>query len=463
MLPVAATLVLAGIALAALGLRGRRVGDEPRCRKCKYNLTGVEADKCPECGRPWTPATAARGLRVRRKRPLAIGAAIFLLGAGLTAAIITGRVRKINWFTHLPTPWVVPFAARGNTDAFTTLANRFDNDKLSPSQIADLTETGLALQANPQLKATTQDWINLLARLEARGRLTTQQRDRFFSQMVLLDLVMRRPIERDRCFVGELHKRWRAPENSLMEWQLDMLSATLDGQPFDTHPMIIARGANYLSPRGARRFNEAQLMVVIGREPPPPPGVHDLQINCRSEFQSFMARRYDPIWSGDLILRASVEIVDAKKSPMPKTVDDPETIQRILAALEFTVTATPSYRGKSNTLAIDWKLAAPSPTDAWIEVRTRPRRGGLSGFFDFDKTIYLPQGLQLEGPTELGSIESARLVPGDQLTLWLYADERGHEFDGAGTSRLKPGVPLGQVQVPIQSFAPPASPRATGS
>ena len=64
MLPIA---LIAGLfvsaALLFLGLRGRRVGDEPRCRKCRYNLTAAVSAKCPECGIELDRTTVCWGLR----------------------------------------------------------------------------------------------------------------------------------------------------------------------------------------------------------------------------------------------------------------------------------------------------------------------------------------------------------------------------------------------------------------
>src|SRR5690349_6074803 len=49
--PPAATLLL-GVVLLALGLRGRRVGDHPYCRRCGFDLFGLPPahPACPECG-----------------------------------------------------------------------------------------------------------------------------------------------------------------------------------------------------------------------------------------------------------------------------------------------------------------------------------------------------------------------------------------------------------------------------
>ncbi len=463
MLALTLTLLLLGLTLLAVGLRGRRIGDEPRCRKCKYNLTGVESKTCPECGRTWTPDSAARGLRIKRKRPLAIGAALLLLGSVLTAGLTTGYLQRTNWFTRLPTNWIIPFAARGNTDAFTVLADRFDNGKLTPTNITQIIEAALSVQADPQLRATTQDWIELLARLEARGTLTTQQRDRYYSQMVTLDLAIRRPLSRADYIEGEVHKRWRAPNKTYLIWQFEAKSATLDGHPLHLRPTIFGQDTNYVNVRGSRGYYDASDPLIVGPFTPASPGSHTIEFKCRSEFRPLTSRTRKPIWEGEQTLRSTIEIADSKK-PLPVApTGDPRTIQRVIDSLEFTVTIVPGGRGDPRRLFIDWQLTRPAPCDAWIEIRTRPRRGRLAGFFDFDKTIYLPQGVQHEVLTELGSFESSKFAPGDKLTLWLYSEDRDNSRSGVGTTRLKPGILLGQVQVPIQPNTPPTTPRATGS
>lgn len=51
---VAAIMLLVGIILFALGLRGRKVDDHLHCASCRFDLTGRHPDvqQCPECGEP---------------------------------------------------------------------------------------------------------------------------------------------------------------------------------------------------------------------------------------------------------------------------------------------------------------------------------------------------------------------------------------------------------------------------
>jgi len=48
-----------------------RRGKEPRCRKCRYELTNLKSDACPECGTALTPRNRVIGMRSRWRMALA--------------------------------------------------------------------------------------------------------------------------------------------------------------------------------------------------------------------------------------------------------------------------------------------------------------------------------------------------------------------------------------------------------
>ena len=95
---------LAGVALAFLGLRGRVVGDEPRCRRCGFDLRGnPDAANCGECGTGLTrPGATRHGRRVRRPKLAALGLALLLPALLVGGAIGYGTLRGVDWVRRAP-------------------------------------------------------------------------------------------------------------------------------------------------------------------------------------------------------------------------------------------------------------------------------------------------------------------------------------------------------------------------
>ena len=56
-----------------IGRRGKRVGSEPHCPKCDYNLTGAPLPRCPECGFDFSESGPTIGRFKRRPVFLLIG------------------------------------------------------------------------------------------------------------------------------------------------------------------------------------------------------------------------------------------------------------------------------------------------------------------------------------------------------------------------------------------------------
>ncbi len=98
-----------GIMSALVGVaawRGRRVGSEPRCRRCGFDLSGhtPAPARCSECGAALDAPRAVRlGLR-RRSWALAILAVVCLAGSGLLGL---RALQGTNWLQVAPTWWLV--------------------------------------------------------------------------------------------------------------------------------------------------------------------------------------------------------------------------------------------------------------------------------------------------------------------------------------------------------------------
>ena len=195
-------ILLGGVALLRLGLRGRRIDDHPLCRKCGFDLTGRPegSDKCAECG---TDLTAPRAIRHghRRRRPviLTLGLAIILLFAGVAAVVGWSRVRELDRYQIMPT-WYVMREARSTSSgipvgAWRELNRRLGMGSLSKDQIARATDAALAIQGDRSKPwhATIGDFVEAARK---QGDVADPQWQRYARQAVLLTVTLRAQVRR---------------------------------------------------------------------------------------------------------------------------------------------------------------------------------------------------------------------------------------------------------------------------
>ena len=102
-------LTVAGLLLLVFGLRGRRVGDTPHCRRCGYDLSGLaDRQRCSECGTALdAPRDIVYGIRRRCRGVLWSGAVLLVIGAPLLILAGVTRAYKIDWYAYAPTWWLI--------------------------------------------------------------------------------------------------------------------------------------------------------------------------------------------------------------------------------------------------------------------------------------------------------------------------------------------------------------------
>lgn len=169
-----------GLILLAIGLRGKRVGDEPRCRKCLYNLTALTSDACPECGSRLKPGAIVRGVRRLRRIPLVLGFVFLVLNAAASGAFLGG----IDLLKHAPFRVVLLVAEMDSLEAVHELFERHTILALSESETFALAEAALEKQEQPATVANGQVWMHLLGLLYFSGELTNEQENRFYERIV---------------------------------------------------------------------------------------------------------------------------------------------------------------------------------------------------------------------------------------------------------------------------------------
>jgi hypothetical protein len=198
MLP--AIVLAAGIALTIMG-RGRRVGDEPHCRKCGYNLTGLPSERCPECGRPATGRNVIIGTRQRRWRLLAPGLALLLLGLLGGSALLAAMARNIDPYQYAPTFLLEQQAKADDPRAIGELARRIAAVSVPAQRLAYLIPVGLTRHGQRSATASTTEWAEFLAALECAGQMTVQQTEQFHDQLVSFDIDFRRQVRQGELFM----------------------------------------------------------------------------------------------------------------------------------------------------------------------------------------------------------------------------------------------------------------------
>lgn len=136
--------LIAGIALAIAAFRGRWVNRHPYCKRCGFDLTGLdltEPANCPECGRTVRSGTESIKIGKRKRRPILLVAGLLLALLGTTGVAWPQiaqlpSIRNIDWYAHLPESMLINMTIKGNKDARSVI-----NDRLIPGEVS---EEGLA-------------------------------------------------------------------------------------------------------------------------------------------------------------------------------------------------------------------------------------------------------------------------------------------------------------------------------
>jgi len=178
MLPIAITLLTLSLILLALALRGRLTARGLFCRKCKFDLQGLDPARpdptCPECGRPLTTPKSTRPTLRRPHKPTLAGAAVLLLASAacftLTSSNTTSRI-----ITALPDRHIITLSRLGVGDALTELADRAQRvPPMSDTDWQSAIRPALAHQADTTIPFDPR-WGAVLAQAFQFGQMSRDQ------------------------------------------------------------------------------------------------------------------------------------------------------------------------------------------------------------------------------------------------------------------------------------------------
>lgn len=178
---------LLGITLLVSGLIGRRIGREPRCARCRFDLSGLHTplETCPECGTSLARPRAVRtGLRRRGRVRLALAIPLLFLAAAAAGTGIWARLSNFNVNTIKPIPWLVADARRpgpAGQPALDELLRRAQAGTISTSAYTPIVRAGLRIQGDLS-RQWEPKWGDLLLAAFTKGAMSAQNESRFLRQ-----------------------------------------------------------------------------------------------------------------------------------------------------------------------------------------------------------------------------------------------------------------------------------------
>lgn len=142
-----------GLLLFVLGRRGRRVGSQPVCRRCDFDLRGKPADvnRCSECG---ADLASDRAVVTGRREPIRnlwrVGLALTLVGFVCGGAVLYLSAARVNVYQYLPLSVLEMQIASTtpNAAARAEIIDRIKSRRLTNLQIAALIDRVLEIQAD---------------------------------------------------------------------------------------------------------------------------------------------------------------------------------------------------------------------------------------------------------------------------------------------------------------------------
>lgn len=277
-------LLISGLVLFIVGLRGRKVDDAPRCRACGFDLTGSPlsaASRCPECGSDLSKPKAVRtGTRHVRKAAVASGGVLLFLSLAVFGVMGWGMTARFNWNTVKPT-WMLIAEVTGKQTGtlgapLDELTARLRDGKLPAEDVAQLVTAGLAVQAD-STSPWTPAWGSFLEAAANRGHLSPDQARAFAHHAVVVQVRTRARARASQPIPVQLvYTCSRAGSTQAITFSIDALSLVLKGQDGARHELT-HRGGSKFSLSGGGGSGSTLSFVSHSL----PPGVYEATVTVQ--------------------------------------------------------------------------------------------------------------------------------------------------------------------------------------
>ena len=349
--------VFCGVVLLLFAFRGRIVERGQFCKRCKFNLAGLDLAqhdiKCPECGRAVHQGSARRALLRRRSRTGLIIAAILLIaGLGTMGVWASGNASAV--LKPLPDWAVVGLTDLGMDAALDELVVRVSRttNPMSDSQLNHVIEAGLKHQANLSA-AFDPRWGEVLYVTCVEGQMSDEQLKQYMLTGVSVDVLIRDRVHQGAKQIDSLMK--------ISPTRLDALTGGNTGYTVETKWVAdgvvgqdARKSSNAYSPSALVRATRGGWWVNSAPSPIVPTGDAlngkvGSKLNIYSEYEIVLRTPSDGypasfkipdqeleenLVIGTVRTEHEVEIID-QSEPIVPVVDDSELAQRTCEAMSI--------------------------------------------------------------------------------------------------------------------------------
>ena len=399
--------------LLVSGLRGRRVGDEPRCARCGYILLHLESDVCPECGTAISPANTVHGQKRRGIGRSVLGLVLLTVAVLMVLAPVRSAIGNIPWYQYKPARFVladldVPAIYQ---KAMAELSRREAAGGLPEWVHAKLIEMALAEQAGTG--ATRQELLDYFGKAILDGRATQAQLDCFLDQACKLTMEVRAVVGEGDQIPFSVWRNGRGPGGKypVVFWYSDReMKRSIDGK-------AVRLGS------GGSSGGLTGLTGSHSTEPAGPVGRHVLAIE--NEFA---------IWHGQMskesasrligkrtvTAEATYEVVPKEQTPPIELLDSEELRKQVAAAIRVT-RFSQQKNGYLNANFELMKLPCDVAFDVFVVVDGKEKRIGSISAAKGKSTHYGTGGMEGVGGLQKVNVILRASVEAAKRTVDLTA------------------------------------------
>lgn len=223
MLSIGLLITALGLMVLILGLRGRVAQRGTFCRRCRFDLAGIETHgddaKCPECGRPiGAPGTTRSVRRVKRKGVIVLSVVLLLMGIGVGAVALTGNTSK--FYEFMPDRVVLLASQLGADEALDELLARLGatNKPIDQWVWDDAIKLAMDSQADRTLVWNPR-WGEIISRAWQGNHLSEEQKLQFATNAYEYEYLVRDRVRIDAPYIAHTLKEHSARLTAITQFQ----------------------------------------------------------------------------------------------------------------------------------------------------------------------------------------------------------------------------------------------------